>query len=91
MGCYSQITFIKQLHDKEILMIPQKTLESHTNSAKVSEYKTNTQKSMAFVYTNNKQLKMKLIKQFYLEYYQKLSNTLRRKSMKKGKDSHTQN
>lgn len=70
-------------------MIPQKTLESHTNSAKVSEYKTNTQKSKAFVYTNNKQFEMKLIKQFYLEYYQTLSNTLRRKSLRK--DSHTQN
>lgn len=89
MGCYFQITFIKQLHNKTILMIPQKTLESHTNSAKVSEYKTNTQKSKAFVYTNNKQFEMKLIKQFYLEYYQKLSNTLRRKSLRK--DSHTQN
>lgn len=79
MGCYSQIIFIKRLRDKEILMIPQKTLESHMNSAKVSEYKANTQKAVAFVYINNKQFKMKLRKQFYLEYHQKLSNTLWKK------------
>lgn len=46
-------------------MIPQKTLESHVNSVKVSEYKANTQKTVAFVYINNKQFKMKLRKQFY--------------------------
>ena len=41
----------------------------------VTEYKTNTQKSLAFLYTNNEKQKEKLRNQFHLPLHQKEYNT----------------
>ena len=51
-----------------------KLLEQINEYSKVAEYKINTQKSLAFLYTNNEKIE-KLRKQFHLPLQQKEKNT----------------
>ena len=48
-----------------------KLLQLINESGKVSEYKINTQKSVAYLYTNNERFKEKLKKQSHLPSHQK--------------------
>ena len=48
-----------------------KLLELKNKSGKISGYKINTQKSLSFLYTNNKDQKEKLRKQFHFPLQQK--------------------
>ena len=48
-----------------------KLLELKNKFGKISGYKINTQKSLSFLYTNNKDQKEKLRKQFHLPLQQK--------------------
>ena len=52
-----------------------KLLELTNDYSKVSGYKINTQKSLAFLYTNNRKQKEKLRKQYHLPLQQKEQNT----------------
>ena len=53
-----------------------KLLELINEYSKVAEYKINTQKSLAFPYTNNRKQKEKLRKQFHSPLQRKEQNTL---------------
>jgi len=52
-----------------------KLLEQINEFSKVAGYKINTQKSLAFLYTNNEKQKEKLRNQFHLPLHQKEYNT----------------
>ena len=64
------ILYIENLKDST-----RKLLELINEYSKVTGYKINTQKSLAFLYTNNEKTKEKLRKQFYSSLQQKEKNT----------------
>jgi hypothetical protein len=54
------------LYLKDPKISTQKLLDTINSYSKVPEYKINLQKSLAFLYTNNKQIKKNIWKQFHL-------------------------